>query len=207
MHFLDFLYSNPYYPGANVLNSIATIHIQANLLSPFLKGGPPNTSFREHVCGAEIKAAGSPYIQASRPKTTLRLFVIYSHKSVSTIHNRLLHIYKTLKQMGSKHACTSCRIYIHKCAHTPTHSHSHDLHCSLSSCRQTAAMAINVSQHSVSVSLSQFFFKGTLPGGKAWEGFGGGLGVQTQTIFPPSLVPQCFTARQTQSHVRCAFMN
>lgn len=35
MHFLDFLYSNPYYPEANVLNSIATIHIQANLLSPF----------------------------------------------------------------------------------------------------------------------------------------------------------------------------
>lgn len=96
---------------------------------------------------------------------------MYSH-SVLTIHNHLLlHIYKTLKQMCSKQACTSwC---IHKCAHTPTdntHTHSHDLHCSCSSCRQTTAVAINVSQHSVSVSLSQFFFKGTLPEGKCGRG-------------------------------------
>lgn len=87
----------------------------------------------------------------------------------------------------------------------PSPNPTHDLCCSFYSCRQTAALAINVSQHSVSVSLS--FFQGHTARGKAWEGFGGGLGVQTQTIFPPSLVPQCFTARQTQSHVRCAFMN
>lgn len=69
-------------------------------------------------------------------------------------------------------------------------------------------LPINVLQCGVSVSLSVFFciFKGTLPGGES-PGFGGGLGVQTQTIFPPSLVLQCFIACQTQSHVQCAFMN
>lgn len=52
-----------------------------------------------------------------------------------------------------------------------------------------------------------FFFQGHTARGKVWEGFGGGSGVQTHTIFSPSLVLQCFSARQTQSHVWCAFMN
>lgn len=67
MHFLDFLCSSPYYPGANVLNSIATIHIQANLLSGFFKSSSPNTSFGERICGAEIKALGSPYTARNHP--------------------------------------------------------------------------------------------------------------------------------------------
>lgn len=79
MHFLDFLYSNPYYPGANVLNSIATIHIQANLLSRFLKAALPTQALESHVCGAKIKAVGSPYIQPSRPKTTLFVGNLFTH--------------------------------------------------------------------------------------------------------------------------------
>lgn len=42
------------------------------------------------------------------------------------------------------------------------------------SCRQTAAGAINVSQHCISVSLSQvvFFSRAHCQGGKVWEGLG-----------------------------------
>lgn len=79
--------------------------------------------------------------------------------------------------------------FINVLTHPRVHPCSHDLHCSFSSCRQTAAVAINVSQHSVSVSLSLslsdfFFFKGTPPEGKCGRGLVDGWVFRHRQYFP-----------------------
>lgn len=116
MHFLDFLCSSPYYPGANVLNSIATIHIQANLLSVFffLKQLSLHKLWRAHLWSGDKSVWLNIYsAQASHPKTTLLVGNIFTEK-VSTTHNQLLHIHKTPRKMVSEEKCTSWSVYVHK---------------------------------------------------------------------------------------------
>lgn len=79
--------------------------------------------------------------------------------------------------MGSKHACTSWSIYIHKCAlrHTHPHTHSHmtciALFSAVGKLQQWLLMFHNIVYLFLRLRFFFPFFQGHTARGKAWEGF------------------------------------
>lgn len=201
MHFLDFLCSSAYYPGANVLNSIATIHIQANLLSGFfflflfyffLKQLSQHKLWRAHLWSGDKSAwLAINGMRASHPKQHC-VSVIYSQRrSRQDTTNSSTFIKHRGKWPQKRNAHPGAHTFINRL----WHACSHMTCAALSGWRQTSAATINVLQH-ICVPLPVFL----LPEGGCGRDFG-------KDAVSPSLMPPRFTARQTQSHMHGAFMN